>query len=168
MSNVKAAHAQKLVVIHLGNVHDAWMLESLNKVSSLNLNFVLTHKFFVIHYAIIIHLNFDIGKSRKINLKPRPTKKPKIGKQCSGKYSECPWDNCNSSRCHKGCASSGCTKAWCDADPTKKENQLCLLKDGDCEKGLRCVKQNDGCNNGIGRCSKIFPLWYQPKPNVSS
>ena len=112
-------------------------------------------KCFVIHYAIIIHLNFDIGISRKRNFHPKPTKKSKIGKQCSGKYTECPWDQCNSSQCHKGCASRMCTKMFCNKDSTKKKNQLCLLKSSKCEKGFKCVKQDDGCNNDIGRCVKM-------------
>ena len=36
----------------------------------------------------------------------------------------------------------------------KKENQLCVLSMNNCEEGLQCVKQDDGCNNEIGRCVK--------------
>ena len=78
----------------------------------------------------------------------------KVGKQCFGKRSECPWDTCNTSQCNKGCASTMCTKVFCK-DDIKKENQLCLLNNGKCEKGFKCIEQDDGCNkNGIGRCVK--------------
>lgn len=92
-----------------------------------------------------------------MNCEPIPKEMRLNGKQCSGKRSECPWDTCNSSGCNKGCASRGCTKAGCmkkDAH-TKKENQLCVLKRGNCKKGFKCMNQDDGCNNGIGRCVKM-------------
>ena len=91
-------------------------------------------------------MNFDID--------PKPTKKPEIGKQCvSGERPECPWDTCNIGTCVNGCSSPGCTKAGCN-DDTKGENQLCLLEFGNCDKGLKCMKQDDGCDNQIGRCVK--------------
>ena len=82
-----------------------------------------------------------------------PTKLSEIGKQCSGKRLECPWDTCNRGTCFRGCASTICTKKGCD-DVTKGENQLCHLKRNNCDKGLKCMKQDDGCDNGIGRCIK--------------
>ena len=39
----------------------------------------------------------------------------------------------------------------CD-ERNKKENQLCSLSQNNCIPGLECVDQNDGCDNGIGRC----------------
>ena len=82
-----------------------------------------------------------------------PTKVSEIGKQCSGERPECPWDTCNIGACLNGCSAPGCTKAGCN-DETKGENQLCHLGTGNCDKGLKCMKQDDGCDNQIGRCVK--------------
>ena len=98
-------------------------------------------------------MNFDVGT--------KPTEKSEIGKQCvPGKITECPRDTCNSGFCLKGCASGGCTYMGCN-DFTKGENQLCLLKNGNCDKGLKCTKQDDGCDNDIGRCVKSGKSKYE-------
>jgi len=91
--------------------------------------------------------------------KPR-FEKPLNGKQCvSGKRAECPGDICNSGFCSKECATGSCTKALCHVQ-TKGENQLCYIESNNCDKGLKCMKQVDGCNNGIGRCVKSG---YKPR-----
>ena len=36
----------------------------------------------------------------------------------------------------------------------KGENDLCALKQNNCKDGLKCVDQEDGCDNGVGRCEK--------------
>ena len=78
----------------------------------------------------------------------------RIGKQCSGERSECPWDTCNTGPCLNGCSTNICTKMGCD-ERNKNENQLCVLSQHNCKRGLICADQNDGCDNGIGRCIKI-------------
>ena len=76
------------------------------------------------------------------------------GTQCSSERSvECPLDTCNFGGCHNGCAGMGCTLLGCD-NINKNENQLCVLSINNCIDGLRCVDQDDGCDNGIGRCAK--------------
>ena len=102
---------------------------------------------FFICFLVINHLNFGIDT--------KPTKAPEIGKQCSEETSpaECPRDNCNNGYCERGCASGACT--WKDCDDIKKaENRLCYVTTNNCQKGLKCMKQDDGCDNGIGRCVK--------------
>ena len=42
----------------------------------------------------------------------------------------------------------------CD-EHNQNENKLCDLKSNNCKDGLKCVEQDDGCDNGIGRCVKI-------------
>ena len=37
---------------------------------------------------------------------------------------------------------------------TKGENELCYIEGNNCDEGLECMKQDDGCDNGIGRCVK--------------
>lgn len=81
------------------------------------------------------------------------TQKPKMGTQCTESHEECPHDTCNYGYCQNGCASSACTKIACD-DYNKDENQLCSLKKSNCKDGLKCVDQEDGCDNGIGKCVK--------------
>ena len=81
------------------------------------------------------------------------TQKSNVGRQCSGdKMIECPYDKCNAGLCQNGCA-TGCTWKGCD-DYNKDENQLCDLKQSNCKDGLKCVDQEDGCDNGIGKCVK--------------
>ena len=77
-----------------------------------------------------------------------------------GKRSECPGDICNTGPCSiAGCHSRICTKIGCH---TKKgENKLCYIDTNNCEEGLKCMKQNDGCNNGIGRCVKSGKSEYE-------
>ena len=41
----------------------------------------------------------------------------------------------------------------CD-EHNQNENKLCDLKSNNCKDGLKCVEQDDGCDNGIGRCVK--------------
>ena len=119
---------------------------------------LITHKvinefnYFIICFLIIYHLNFDIDT--------KPTKKSEIGRQCSGKSSECPFDTCNGSGCKRGCTTGGCTYVGCK-DKTKGENQLCDVKSGNCDKGLKCMKQDDGCDNGFGRCVKSGKSKYE-------
>ena len=37
----------------------------------------------------------------------------------------------------------------------KNENELCTLRRDNCDKGLKCTKEDDGCDgNKIGRCKK--------------
>ena len=36
----------------------------------------------------------------------------------------------------------------------KTENRLCIIEINNCHDGLECVDQDDGCNNGVGRCVK--------------
>ena len=82
----------------------------------------------------------------------KPTKLSEFGKQCApGKITDCPADTCNLGGCNKGCAVGACTRKRCDVH-TKGENQLCYIDTNNCDKGLKCMKQDDGCNNGIGRC----------------
>ena len=71
----------------------------------------------------------------------------------SGKRSECPKDICNTGFCNNGCHSGMCTKMACHI-MTKGENKLCYIDRNNCDEGLKCTKQDDGCNNGIGRCVK--------------
>ena len=80
------------------------------------------------------------------------TQKSKMGTQCSESNAECPWDTCNAGVCQNGCA-SGCTLMACD-DDNKDENQLCDLRQSNCKEGLKCVDQEDGCDNDIGKCVK--------------
>ena len=76
------------------------------------------------------------------------------GTQCTyDRLLECPSDTCNRGMCHNGCVGMGCTEMRCDYQ-NKNENQLCELSLNNCVDGLRCVDQNDGCDNGIGRCVK--------------
>jgi len=85
--------------------------------------------------------------------KPEPKPEP-VGKQCvPGKRTECPNDICNKGFCSKGCATGACTKVRCHVR-TKRENDLCYIERNNCDEGLKCMKQDDGCNNGIGRCVK--------------
>ena len=81
------------------------------------------------------------------------TQKSKMGTQCTGRHVVCPRDTCNGGFCHNGCASLGCTEMAC-LDYKKDENQLCSLKQSNCKEGLKCVDQEDGCDNGIGKCVK--------------
>ena len=75
--------------------------------------------------------------------------------QCSDQsWTECPSDTCNHGGCRNGCASKACTKMGC-RDYDKKENQLCVVYFNNCKDGLKCVDQDDGCNNDIGRCVKL-------------
>ena len=94
----------------------------------------------------IKYLNFYIDTE--------PTELKEVGKQCEpGKRTECPRDICNSGVCStKGCV-IGCTKKGCHVR-TKGENQLCYIDRNNCGEGLKCKKQDDGCNNGVGRCVK--------------
>ena len=93
------------------------------------------------------------------------TQKSKMGTQCTGstydghpydepwKTLDCPYDTCNNGGCLNGCASYGCTLMRC-FDNNKDENQLCILRQPNCKDGLKCVDQEDGCDNGIGKCVK--------------
>ena len=77
------------------------------------------------------------------------------GTQCShGTSAECPSDNCNTAACYNGCIYGGCTRIGCYGDIRKDENQTCVLSDGNCQEGLKCVDQDDGCDNDYGRCVK--------------
>ena len=109
---------------------------------------------------IIKNLNFYIDT--------KPTKLSEFGKQCEprkskerkGKRTECPRDICNFGVCSsKGCV-IGCTLKGCHVR-TKGENQLCYIDTNNCNKGLKCKKQDDGCNNGVGRCVKSGELDYK-------
>jgi len=77
------------------------------------------------------------------------------GTQCS-EATRCPRDTCNQGFCKNGCASEFCaTWAGCPGQLRKKhENQLCIIRTNNCKSGLKCVDQEDGCDNGIGRCIK--------------
>ena len=84
----------------------------------------------------------------------KPTKLKEFGKQCEpGKRIECPSDRCNTGHCNKGCHALTCTRMRCHSR-TKGEHELCYIDRNNCEKGLKCTKQDDGCNNGVGRCVK--------------
>ena len=80
------------------------------------------------------------------------------GTQChDGMSKECPGDTCNFGSCDDGCYSLGCTEMACD-EHNKDENQICVLKLNNCKDGLKCVDQDDGCDNGVGRCIKTGKL----------
>ena len=83
------------------------------------------------------------------------------GTQCVDGLDECPWDRCNKGKCIKGCNSGACTRKGCPNGHTKKENQLCVMSRNNCQEGLQCVKQDDGCNNEFGRCVKPSKENYQ-------
>ena len=34
------------------------------------------------------------------------------------------------------------------------ENELCYVKNDECQAGLKCKDVNDGCENSVGRCRK--------------
>ena len=34
------------------------------------------------------------------------------------------------------------------------ENELCDLKNDECNAGLKCTDVKDGCKNDVGRCKK--------------
>ena len=77
------------------------------------------------------------------------------GTQClNGTTVECPSDNCNTAACYNGCIYGGCTRIGCNGDTRKDENQTCVLSDNNCKDGLKCVDQDDGCDNDYGRCVK--------------
>ena len=95
----------------------------------------------------IKHLNFYIDT--------KPTKQSETGKQCKpGTVTECAGDNCNLGPCNnKGCLSLTCTKKPCPPRGQRKTlHQLCFIDRNNCDKHLICTKQDDGCNNGVGRC----------------
>ena len=71
----------------------------------------------------------------------------------SGERTECPGDVCNAGFCSKGCHTRRCTIKGCHKN-TKGENELCYIEGNNCDEGLECRKQDDGCDNGIGRCVK--------------
>ena len=97
--------------------------------------------------------SISIKCSNSAPSKPEPKPEP-VGKQCvPGKRTECPNDICNKGFCSKGCATGACTKVRCHVR-TKRENDLCYIEKNNCDEGLKCMKQDDGCNNGIGRCVK--------------
>ena len=78
-----------------------------------------------------------------------------------GKRSECPGDICNTGPCsNAGCHTGVCTKAGCHINK-KGENKLCFIDSNNCDDGLKCMKQDDGCNNGIGRCVKSGKSEYE-------
>ena len=56
-----------------------------------------------------------------------------------------------------GCV-GGCTLMGCwhkeSGGMKKKENEICSLSRDICGDGLKCVEQDDGCDNGAGRCEK--------------
>ena len=70
---------------------------------------------------------------------------------------ECPGDTCNIGGCRNGCYGLGCTEMMCD-EYNKDENKICVLKLNNCKDGLKCVDQDDGCDNGVGRCVKTGKL----------
>ena len=77
------------------------------------------------------------------------------GTQCFPEtLAECPTDNCNSAGCYNGCNDGGCTRMGCNGDIRKDENQTCVLSNDNCKEGLKCVDQDDGCDNDYGRCVK--------------
>ena len=77
------------------------------------------------------------------------------GTQCFPEtLAECPTDNCNSAGCYNGCNDGGCTRMGCNGDIRKNENQTCVLSNDNCKEGLKCVDQDDGCDNDYGRCVK--------------
>jgi len=98
---------------------------------------------------------------------PKPVLKIN-GTQCSkGELTWCPSDTCNLGFCKNGCASESCaTWKGCPgkfiefAVQEKYENQLCIIRTNNCKSGLKCVDQEDGCDNGIGRCIKSG---YKPR-----
>ena len=78
-----------------------------------------------------------------------------------GKSSECPLDICNTGFCsNDGCNSGICTRMGCHI-MTKGEKKLCYIDTNNCDEGLKCMKQDDGCNNGIGRCDKSGESEYE-------
>ena len=90
------------------------------------------------------------------------------GTQCSeDEFTWCPEDTCNQGFCENGCAFESCaTWKGCPGEFTefavqeKQENQLCIIRKNNCISGLKCVDQEDGCDNGIGRCIKSGKLKY--------
>ena len=73
---------------------------------------------------------------------------------------DCPGDTCNIGGCKNGCYMFGCTRIGCN-DTTKGENKSCRLEFGNCDKGLKCMKQDDGCDNDYGRCVKSGKSKYK-------
>ena len=81
------------------------------------------------------------------------------GTQCSDdKRTECPRDTCNIAHCFNGCNTGACTWAGCPGRHDKDENRVCDLKRNNCKTGLKCIKQDDGCDNDVGRCVKAGKL----------
>lgn len=80
------------------------------------------------------------------------------GTQCHNETStEWPGDTCNIGGCRNGCYGLACTEMMCD-ERNKDKNQICVLKLNNCKDGLKCVDQDDGCDNGVGRCVKTGKL----------
>ena len=114
-----------------------------------------------IQFCDCIFYHFNINCS-SFAIDVNASQKPKMGMQCTEfPQIKCPHDTCNYGYCENGCASSVCTKMPCDKDDNKDENQLCSLKRSNCKDGLICVDDEDGCDNGIGRCLKSGQLKYQ-------
>ena len=82
--------------------------------------------------------------------------------QCiPGKEAECPKHNCG----RAACSANGCILDCylpevemdcfgCD-DDEKEEHQLCDIERNNCKNGLNCMKQDDGCDNVVGRCINL-------------
>ena len=74
--------------------------------------------------------------------------------QCVNGRAASPWNNCNGAICDFNDCVLGHTKFGCFGNDEKGENELCGLKKNNCKDGLKCVDQEDGCDNGVGRCVK--------------
>ena len=124
----------------------------------MNINIDNSHFIFTFIFAYIITLSITIGakKGPKSNFGIH-------GPQCFP-ILDCPYDTCNRGGCSNGCWDHTCTKIGCD-ESNKNENQLCDLKSNNCKNGLKCIEQDDGCDNGIGRCVKTGKPTIKLFPN---
>ena len=71
---------------------------------------------------------------------------------------DCPHDTCNYGKCVDGCAQTYCTKMACPVQNggVKQEDELCSLWRNNCDKGLKCIEEDDGCEgNDVGRCGVV-------------
>ena len=75
--------------------------------------------------------------------------------QCSDGTAKSPWDGCNYAVCNDNDCVVGISYKGCVGDKGKEENELCDLTRDNCNDGLECVDQNDGCDNDVGRCKKL-------------
>ena len=77
------------------------------------------------------------------------------GLQCSNRSVTSPWDNCNAAMCDSNNCVSGTTLLpTCPEGDMKEESELCGLRQNNCKDGLKCVDQEDGCDNDVGICVK--------------